>query len=241
MKKSPLRGMLCALALALVCNGSAADRLVIDDVQRAKAAAMVPMIVAASSGDVPGMQALLARGIALDERDIVGNTPLIFAARYGRLPLVDYLLQQGAAVNAQTGSGATALDEAVRRPSLPVVQALLQAGADVNLRDQHQRTTLYIAVGYQNIPIITTLLAHGGDIAAADERGDTPLLRAVELGLSGIVSALLDSRDETKHSAHLDAALCAAEQRSEHEIAGVLKAHGAVPLGGGCKLALMSR
>lgn len=234
-----LHRLLPALLLALSLDGRAADLRPVAPQDKAAVAARVPMIVAASSGDVTGMQKLLAAGVALDERDIVGNTPLIFAARYGRLPLVEFLLRRGAAVNAQTASGATALDEAVRRPSLAVVQALLDAGADVNLRDNQQRTTLYIAVGYQSLPIVNALLVSGGDIGAADEKGDTPLMRAVDLGLTAIVTALLDSAQNRHAAAHLGAALCAAERHRHDEIAGVLKAHGAVPLGAGCTLAAL--
>jgi len=224
--------LLSGVLLALSISGKADTERLVGPVDRAVVAPMVPMIVAASSGDVATIQKLLATGTALEERDIVGTTPLIFAARYGRLPLVEFLLQRGAAVNAQTASGASALSEAVRRGSLPVVEALLGAGADANLRDHHGRSALYIAVGYQELAIVERLLAHHADIAAADESGATPLERAADLGLTAIVTALLAAHPDL-HNARIDAALCLAEQHGYRDIAGLLKTRGATD-GAGC-------
>src|SRR3569833_2937334 len=109
------RRHLAALLLALPLAALAALDHAVPLVDRSVVAPMVPMIVAASVGDVPAMQKLLAHGTALEEHDIVGTSPLIFAARYGRLALVKFLLQRGANVNAQTFSGAHALSDAVRR------------------------------------------------------------------------------------------------------------------------------
>lgn len=225
------RRLLPALLLALPFTAHARDHAV-PLVDRSVVAPMVPMIVAASVGDVPTMQKLLAHGTALEEHDLVGTTPLIFAARYGRLPLVKFLLQRGANINAQTYSGANALSEAVRRGSLPVVKALLEAGADVQLRDDRRRTALFIAVGYRDLAIIDALLAHGSDIAAMNENGDTPLKRAADLGLATIVATLLTSYHAAAPIEHIDDALCAAERHGYRDIASLLKARGA-----GCHVA----
>src|SRR3569833_1143410 len=105
------RRLLTALLLALPLAALAARDHAVPLVDRSVVAPMVPMIVAASVGDVPAMQKLLAHGTALEEHDIVGTTPLIFAARYGRLALVKFLLQRGEDGGARAGGGARARSE----------------------------------------------------------------------------------------------------------------------------------
>ena len=155
------------------------------------ALAMLPMIVAASTGNVTAMQALFAEGLPVDARDLVDNTPLLFAARYGRSELVTYLLERGADVNAQNRSGVTPLMESVRKGALDITAALLKAGADVTLTDIRHETALFDAVRYQDLAAIRLLAAWRSPLDVPNDHGYTALMYATEEAPPEIAAALV--------------------------------------------------
>jgi ankyrin repeat protein len=91
------------------------------------------LLAATEAGDVTQMQALLARRVDIDARNVQGLTPLHVAAAGGDIAVVHLLVQHGADVNVQSYIGATPLDHAITYGRRHDVVELLQAhGAQGN-------------------------------------------------------------------------------------------------------------
>ena len=97
-----------------------------------------PLIISASLGDLPSVEALLDYRADLNAANKDGNTPLIYAARYNH-PLVikellePHTMQAPLNVNAQNKQGQTALYWGAAKGYVDVVRRLLAAGADPTL------------------------------------------------------------------------------------------------------------
>ncbi len=87
------------------------------------------LLPAAASGDTREIQALLAQGAALDQRDELGRTPLMMAVIDGRREAVRLLLARGADPNAADHSGRTPLQMARQANSQEIAALLEQSGA----------------------------------------------------------------------------------------------------------------
>jgi len=88
------------------------------------------LIRASESGDLVAVQALLSKGVDVNERANDGETALIAASWSGHLEVVHALLAKGADISAKTWKGETALDAATHRSNNLVIMALLGSGAD---------------------------------------------------------------------------------------------------------------
>ena len=123
----------------------------------------------------PVVQALLAKGADVNDKDSNGETALMWASRFGHLGVVQVLLAKGADVNAKMGNGRTALMVASSNAfdwiyhlehldqRLDVVQALLAKGADVNAKDNDGATALMLASSSGLLDVVQALLAKGAD------------------------------------------------------------------------------
>jgi ankyrin repeat protein len=116
-------------------------------------------LLAAKSGDVATMRALVAAGadplIAMDD----DTTPLMMAAGYGRtigesrvteanaLEAVKLALELGADINASNDVGETALHGAAYQGRNSVVQFLVEKGANLNAKTLAGNTPLVVAEG----------------------------------------------------------------------------------------------
>lgn len=90
---------------------------------------------AAALGDVAIVEALLARGARLDERDAAdGSTALLSAVRSGDEAMVRTLLAGGASPALVAAGGDDAFGEAVLRGHAAIEAALVQAGAKPTAR-----------------------------------------------------------------------------------------------------------
>lgn len=94
-----------------------------------------PLTSKAHRGKTACVEALLAAGADIEERDKQGMTPLLLAVAGGHLPCVRALLAAGADINRPDPFGNTPLMTAFSHRRLPVFRELLRAGADVTLRD----------------------------------------------------------------------------------------------------------
>ena len=96
------------------------------------------LIWAAKHNLIPLATQMLAKGVSVNERDLMGNTPLHYAGRY---PLMmKFLIENGADVNARNFLGETPLHMAVRWKAS--VEILLAGGADRTLRTVFGRTVV---------------------------------------------------------------------------------------------------
>lgn len=85
---------------------------------------------AATAGDIPGLQTLLAASPGeIESRDSAGRTALMLATLNGRSDVVDLLLQHGADPNATDAQGLTPLQAATRGNQPAIARGLKQAGA----------------------------------------------------------------------------------------------------------------
>ena len=146
---------------------------------------------AISRGDLATVQALLARGADVDERDN-GETALIVAA-HTRYDIVQVLLDAGSNVNAENPYGRTALMAAASRGNRDIVQSLLAAGADVNRKDHQGYTALIFAAMIGHPSIAQILLANGADPHVETERGQTALSLATRNSDTEIIRLLLEA------------------------------------------------
>jgi glutaminase len=84
---------------------------------------------AASQGDLPGIQGLVARGVDVNVADYDGRTAIHLAASEGHLLVVEALLARRVLVNPRDRWGNTPLDDAQRAGHAAVVSALEAGGA----------------------------------------------------------------------------------------------------------------
>ena len=145
-----------------------------------------PAHVAASSGRVEALAALLDAGVPVDsETHVVYDdgepaTLLCLACQSGSTnaaQVVRLLLQRGAAVNSVQQPAVSPLQEAVHERSLDVMDLLLEAGAVVDARDPRGRTPLMCC---SFIDGAARLLAAGADPNAAEQDGNTAMHPAAE-------------------------------------------------------------
>jgi ankyrin repeat protein len=103
-----------------------------------------PVLWAALRNQLPTLQALAARGGALQPE---GWTPLHYAASGDAPDVARWLLSQGVTVDARSPNGRTPLMQAARFASEEVIDMLLAAGADPKLEDLGGSTTAQAARG----------------------------------------------------------------------------------------------
>ncbi len=89
----------------------------------------VPMHAAARGGSVAIGEALLARGHAVDEKNMYGLTPLHIAAENGRRAFVEFLVEHGASLEEASVQGLTALHFARESGHDSVAERLVELGA----------------------------------------------------------------------------------------------------------------
>ena len=91
------------------------------------------LLQATEAGDIVQMEALLAKGAAVNARNAHGWTPLHVAAAGGDPAVIALLLKHGADVHVQSHIGTTPLDNATTRGGRQtVIDLLLAHGARSN-------------------------------------------------------------------------------------------------------------
>ena len=164
---------------------------------------MIRLLRAAREGDVVSIEALLRRGIDVDEATARGETPLMMAAAGGHLGVMTALLGQGAEVNVKTIDDETALTYAARGGHVEAARLLLRHGAKVDVRSRTRVTPLIAAVCAGHPEVVRALLKTGADVNAERENGRTSLMFAAASGDVEITRILLDAgakpREESKY------------------------------------------
>ena len=143
----------------------------------------VTLPLAASAGDIPVLEALLAHGANVNQQWASdGSTSLYAILNWSRTPEgVMWLLEHGADPNAVFAeNGETPLHAVARAWAVPLAQAMVAHGADISRQRADGRTPYAVAELNGNRPVADWLLAHGASpelsevdrLVAACSRGD---------------------------------------------------------------------
>lgn len=121
-----------------------------------------PLIISASLGDTPSVQALLAYRANVNTVNKDGNSALLYAARYNHPETVLALMapltmQYKADLNIQNTRGETALYWAARKGYASIVKILLAFDADKTLKTKAGLTALDAAKKYKRTEVIKLL------------------------------------------------------------------------------------
>jgi ankyrin repeat protein len=143
----------------------------------------VTLPMAASAGDIPVLQTLLAHGANVDQAWATdGSTALYAMLNWSRTPDgAVWLLDHGADPNAMAPTNAeTPLHAVARAWDVPLAERMLAHGADIERRRADGRTPYAVAELNGNRALADWLLAHGASpelspvdrLVAACSRGD---------------------------------------------------------------------
>ena len=158
---------------------------------------MTGLMIAASTGNVEMVKALLAKGADINASSPFGS-PLTFAAWYPNPATALYLLEQGAKIDARRPDGITTLMLAARNGSPELVKAILAKKAELDTLDNSGATALSHAARSGHAGAAELLLAAGARVNAADKDGWTPLMHAAVNGHAAAAKALLTKGADPK-------------------------------------------
>lgn len=174
----------------------------------------VTLPLSASAGDIPVLEALLARGANVDQRWASdGSTSLYAILHWSRTPEgVLWLLTHGAdpnAVSAGNGGSETPLHVAARVSDVPIVESMVTHGADIERRRADGRTPYAVAALNGNRAVADWLLAHGASpelldvdrLVAACSLGDRATAEALLARNPGLKSEITDDHYNAFHQA----------------------------------------
>lgn len=132
------------------------------------------VFAAVMDGDTVRLEALLAAGADINQRDKTGQTPLITAALAGRSRVTASLLDHGADVMARTDKGMTALHAAAFSGDLASIELLIGKGAAVNDQANFAGITpLHAAANENRLEVIEALMKAGADAALVENNNYT--------------------------------------------------------------------
>jgi ankyrin repeat protein len=150
------------------------------------------LVMAARTGLVPRVQALLEQGANVNSRDRNGDSPLNMAAAKGNSDMVKALLAAGADVNLANVAGVTPLMGAGLAANETIFLSLLRAGAQPAPLDRVRKNAATYAAGSGCTGCIKALLDAGVQVNARLENDLTLLMWAAAYGHEGTVQLLLE-------------------------------------------------
>ena len=106
-----------------------------------------PLHTAALAGDLAGVKAALASGIALEAKGNAGATAMVFAAGAVGSEILEFLIAQGGNVNALSDQKTSPLCTAAMYGRRANVALLLKAGASTDSATSMGTTALHFAAG----------------------------------------------------------------------------------------------
>lgn len=180
------------------------------------------------------LEAILDRGVRVDERNDLGETLLHeLLNRREDATLVGLLLDRGADLDLSDDMGRTALDLAAAHPDPDVICLLLDRDCDTTRRARLAQTLFDRAVRWNKNPnVLAALFDCGADVTALGEGGWSPLHGAALTNRNPrVISSLLD-RGAAINARTVRGATplhCAAENNENPSVATILLDRGADP------------
>ncbi len=145
----------------------------------------------AHDGNLEGVAAAVASGLAAGAADREGRTALMLAAFNGHSDSVSFLLDKGAEIDHADSIGRTALLYAASGPFPETVKLLIARGADVKTRDKQEGwTALMFASGEGHAETVKILLEAGADKMLKDVDGDFAIDHARSKNHAAVVKLL---------------------------------------------------
>jgi carboxypeptidase family protein/ankyrin repeat protein len=188
-----------------------------------------PLIAAAQSDDLEGVQALLTRDNVNLRDESIGSTALEHAVRHGNREMVQLLLSAGADVNSRNQSKETVLMMLGDESTAEIVWDLIHAGAKVDLKDEDGDTALIEAAMEKNLPVLIALIHAGARVDARNKQGQTALMLAASNNQIANIRALvragadMNARDNEGKTT-LDYAI----EEGNEKIINMLQSYGAI-------------
>ena len=152
------------------------------------------LLQAALGADAAAVQARLAAGADVNQRDVDGSTAALYAAHRVDSQMLDILLEAGADPNLANRYGLAPLHEAATTASVQMIAALLDAGALVDAALPEGETPLMLAARTSGVEAVQLLIDRGADVNVVESwQGQTPLMYAAAHDRGAVVAALLDA------------------------------------------------
>ena len=159
-----------------------------------------PLLYAIYGGHKVVIEALLARGRSLYERNNKNHTAILQAACGGHLEIVDWLLQRGFSIQETDNDGNTALLFAAWGGHRELMTYLLANGSDLGEKNHNGHSVFLSAANGGRVAVVEWLLEQGFSIDETNNNGDTALLLAAYGGHHALVERLVEigaSLDDT--------------------------------------------
>jgi ankyrin repeat protein len=152
------------------------------------------LCMAVDRGAAQIVQALLARGAAVNAAEESGETALHLAAGSVNLEILEALVSAGANIEAVNGSGSTPLMKAAHWNRIPALARLIELGASPGVRSKalSNATSLHWAAANRRIDVMQILARAGADLDARDDESETPLHWAASAERTQSVQALVE-------------------------------------------------
>lgn len=156
-----------------------------------QASGCLSLIPAIKERDFSHIEALIKKGVDINEKDDLDRTPLIWAVTSERSDIAKLLIDNKADINAKDKNGRTALMESGFTGHNEIAKYLIEKGADMNMKDVDGRTALMDAVLSGNPEIVDLLIEEGSDANVRDRDGRTTLMDAALNGNQEIIDSLI--------------------------------------------------
>ena len=133
------------------------------------------VLIAAESGHVDILRAVINHGADVCAADTFQNTALHASADCNKAEAIDVLIEAGANIEARNSDGWTPLLNASNNASLDALTALCRHGAQVNAQDSYLQTPINRAAAHAGTQgaaeMVDILLRSGADETIVDDEG----------------------------------------------------------------------
>eukprot|EP00755_Sulcionema_specki_P005833 Sspe_Gene.33877::Locus_16489_Transcript_1_1_Confidence_1.000_Length_4034::g.33877::m.33877/K10380/ANK; ankyrin len=202
-------------------------------VQLTNAKGLLPVHLAAGSGDPATTWAILERGCPIETTDHGRHrwTPLMHAVDKGGYKVVNLLVESDARLNTTFAENQAAIHLVSERGWDRCLSILIVNNADTSLRTSENQTALHIAAEAGQVECVRLLLAYNLQLAdATDSLGNTALHLAAARGFVEVVRLLCTecpNPDVNTPNAWGDTAVHLSACRGSYKCLEILLSHGA--------------